>query len=122
MTSNTFHLLPSLQVVNIKTKLERYYSQGYNSYGHGYDIPKFTGKAAELANQVFSEIMAGPKDGDYVCFILRHDQVTEFEKNKASAKDIKFELVHKSPDFTNLNYCCSNGNYLNFYIYKVQYV
>lgn len=122
MTSNTFHLLPSLQVVNIKTKLERYYSQGYNSYGHGYDIPKFTGKAAELANQVFSEIMAGPKDGDYVCFILRHDQVTEFEKNKASAKDTKFELVHKSPDFTNLNYSCSNGNYLNFYIYKVQYV
>lgn len=43
-----------------------------------------------------------------------------------NSKYLKMELVHKSPDFTNLNYvhnwevsCEETPNYLNFYIYKV---
>lgn len=43
-----------------------------------------------------------------------------------NSKYLKMELIHKSPDFTNLNYvnnweesCEETPNYLNFYIYKV---
>lgn len=67
-------------------------------------------------------------DEQYVGIILRHDQVSEIQKsitNEMNNEYIKTELIHTSPDFTNLNYVGDdNGmgnNYLNFYIYKVTY-
>lgn len=97
------------------------FPRGLNSSYH--PLPTLEGRALEIAEEEWSKTLPKVVEGDHLCFILRHDQYSMFtcvdgilDKWKL-ATGFKFELVHKSVDFTNLNYA-GTGNYLNFYIYK----
>lgn len=72
----------------------------------------------------------GCGDVNYIGIILRHDQKKDVEyriREEMNNEYVKTELIHKSPDFTNLGYVGDvdggegANNYLNFYIYKVTY-
>lgn len=92
-----------------------YYSGTYKRF------PALTGKAANIMDELYQECFYTIDEKTNVCFILRHDQVYDFENKLLPEFKRKtgfdFVLVHKSRNFTNLNYAGS-GNYLNFYIYK----
>jgi len=88
----------------------------------GYYVPRITGEAKELLTKVhFEKFISEIIDGDNWVFVLRQDQAETAIKNlhtMAKLFDFSVEQVHKSPNFSNLNYC--TGNYLNLYIFKVK--
>jgi hypothetical protein len=83
-------------------------------------INALTDKDKEEIKLEAFKILTNIPNGKYMVLILRKDQVTDVVDDLLGKfKLIKFDLVHTSPDFANVNYM--TGNYLNLYIFKVTY-
>lgn len=122
MTISNFLFLGTSYIQYAKAKWNDRFPRGCDYYNNGYyRLGALSGKAESMMDQLFQECFYTIDEKTNVCFILRKDQVNDFERvhlpNLVKRTGFNFELVHKSPDFTNLNYA-GNGNYLNFYIYK----
>lgn len=123
MTISNFLFLGTSYIQYAKAKWNNRFARGCEYYaGSRYHrLPPISGKAESIMDELYQECFYTIDEKTNVCFILRKDQVKDFEHRHlpdlVKRTGFNFELVHKSPDFTNLNYA-GNGNYLNFYIYK----
>lgn len=130
MTIDTTYRLLYSGYIPSKDITPSYFNSGAKAYDSGdywasnplgYHIPPIGGKLLEkIRADYYLGHLKDIEVGEHFVLVLRQDQMEGFEKQlEKFKKEFGFglELVHKSPDFTNLNYLA--GNYLNLYIYKV---